>query len=86
MKQIIVLPLALLLLTISSCTEKAEISAAAPLESYVDSLFQVSVDSAEIAGASVLVHQNGKTLIKKTYGYASIELSAHVHGNGVFEI
>ncbi len=86
MKQILAFPLALLLLTISSCTEKAEISAALPLESYVDSLFQVSVDSSEIAGASVLVHQNGKTLIKKTYGYASLELLAPVPDHGVFEI
>ena len=85
MKKIVLLPLAILFLTIS-CNEKAKVSATTPLESYVDSLFQVSVDSSDIAGASFLVHQNGKTLIRKTYGYGSLELSAPVPADGIFEI
>ena len=49
-----------------SCQEKSKISETTPLESFTDSLFQASVDSSQIAGASVLVFQNGKTLLKKT--------------------
>ncbi len=69
-----------------SCQEKSEISETTPLESFTDSLFQASVDSSQIAGASVLVYQNGKTLLKKTYGYASLELSVPIPESGVFEI
>ena len=62
MKKIFLVPIAIVFLTIS-CQEKSELSETTPLESFTDSLFQASVDSSQIAGASVLVYQNGKTLI-----------------------
>ena len=56
------------------------------VEAYADSIFQAAVDSAEIAGASVLVYRNGEALLDKAYGYASLELQAPVPQDGVFEI
>src|SRR6056297_1219626 len=85
MKKIVIVPIAIVLMAIS-CQEKSKIPGEIPLESFTDSVFQASVDSSQIAGASVLVYQNGKTLLKKTYGYASLELSAPVPENGIFEI
>lgn len=85
MKKIFLVPIAIVFLA-SSCQEKSELSETTPLESFTDSLFQASVDSSQIAGASVLVYQNGKTLMKKTYGYASLELSVPIPEGGVFEI
>ena len=85
MKKIILVPIAIIFLTIS-CQEKKEISNTVSLETYVDSLFQVSVDSSQIAGGAILVNKNGKTLIKKSYGYGSLELSAPIPNDGIFEI
>lgn len=85
MKKIFLVPIAIVFLA-SSCQEKSELSETTPLESFTDSLFQASVDSSQIAGASVLVYKNGKTLMKKTYGYASLELSAPIPEGGIFEI
>jgi CubicO group peptidase (beta-lactamase class C family) len=85
MKQIILLAFAILLLG-TSCQNQKETSNTFSLDVYVDSLFQTSVESSQIAGASVLVYKNGETLIKKTYGYASLELSVPIPKEGVFEI
>ena len=81
----LLVPIAIVLLA-TSCQEKPEISKTTPLESFTDSLFQASVDSSQIAGAAILVHRNGETLLKKSYGYASLELSAPVPNGGIFEI
>lgn len=56
------------------------------LVAFADSLFQRDVDSGYIAGASVLVFQNGQRLIDQSYGYASLELSVPMPEEGVFEI
>lgn len=85
MKKIVLVPIAIVFLAIS-CQEKSNSTESTPVVSFTDSLFQAGVDNAEIAGASVLVYQNGRTLLKKTYGYASLELSAPVPENGIFEI
>lgn len=85
MKKILLVPIAVILLTIS-CQEKKENSGTVALETYIDSLFQVNVDSSQIAGGAILVYQNGKILIKKSYGYASLELSIPIPNDGVFEI
>jgi CubicO group peptidase (beta-lactamase class C family) len=85
MKKIILVSIILTLLVIS-CQEKKEISKTTSLETYVDSLFQVSVDSSQIAGGAILVYQNGKPVIKKSYGYGSLELSANMPSDGIFEI
>ncbi len=68
-----------------SCNRGSE-APKSPLVSYADSLFQTSVDKAFIAGASVIVYQNGKELLNKTYGFASIELQAPMPENPSFEI
>ncbi|WP_019670429.1 serine hydrolase domain-containing protein [Eudoraea adriatica] len=83
MKKIILVAIVFLAI---SCQEKSKIPETTQLESFIDSLFQISVDSSQIAGASVLVYQNGNTLLKKTYGYASLELSVSIPESGVFEI
>lgn len=85
MKQLLILILTAGLIA-TSCQSKQENSKASTLEFYADSLFQTTIDSSQIAGASVLVYRNGKTLLKKTYGYASLELSAPVPESGIFEI
>ncbi len=57
-----------------------------PLQTFADSLFKTHVDSSNIAGASVIVFQQGKTLIKQSYGFASLELSVPMPENASFEI
>ncbi len=85
MKQIILLNLTLVLLA-TGCQNENQVSNTTSLEVYSDSLFQASIDSAQIAGAAILVHQNGKTILKKSYGYASLELSTPMPGDGIFDI
>jgi len=85
MKQINLLILTLALVATSCQNEKHE-SKTSTLEAYADSLFQASIDSAQIAGAAILVHQNGKTILKKSYGYASLELSTPMPSDGIFDI
>ncbi len=55
-------------------------------EIYADSLFKSSLDSTKIAGGAILVHQKGKTLLKKSYGQASLELEVTMPENAHFEI
>jgi CubicO group peptidase (beta-lactamase class C family) len=87
MKSTLLLSL-LTLLTIASCKndKHSSPSAVSDLESYTDSLFQSSLDSTFIAGGAVLVHQNGKTLLKKSYGLGSLELDVPMPENANFEI
>ena len=81
------LVLALLLLVATACKKNPGTSTGStPLVVFADSVFQRAVDSAEIAGASVLVYQNGKTLLNKRYGYGSLELLVPVPEDGIFEI
>lgn len=75
-----------ILFLMASCDQKEDISNPTSLEVYADSLFQASVDSNQIAGGAILVAQNGKTLLKKSYGFASLELSAPMPENAKFEI
>jgi len=76
------------LLTITSCKNAKNSSpiAVSELEIYTDSLFQSSLDSTFIAGGTILVHQNGKNLLKKSYGLASLELEVPMPENANFEI
>ena len=85
MKQIIALLVFVLLLGVG-CQNKKEVPTTSPIEVYADSLFQASVDSSQIAGGAVLVFQNGETLLKKSYGYSSFELTAPMPEDGQFEI
>lgn len=77
--------LLLVVLSLFGCNQQ-ENAEKSTLESFADSLFQTSVDSSYIAGASVLVFQNGESLIDKSYGYASLELSVLMPKNPSFEI
>ncbi|MDT0540160.1 serine hydrolase domain-containing protein [Croceitalea sp. P059] len=56
------------------------------LERYTDSLFYASIDSSMVAGGAVLVYQNGKTLLNKSFGHASLELETPMPENASFEI
>jgi len=56
------------------------------LQDFSDSIFQTNVDSAYIAGASVIVFQNGEKLLDQSYGYGSLELSAPIPDDASFEI
>jgi len=85
MKQIILLILTVLLVT-TSCKKEKHVSNTTALEVYSDSLFQASIDSAQIAGGAILVFQKDKMLLNKSYGYASLELSTPMPSDGIFEI
>ena len=69
-----------------SCNAPTPNTTTSDLVRFADSLFQTSVDSAFIAGAAVIVHQNGKTLLDKSYGYASLELEVPTPLHANFEI
>lgn len=69
----------------TSCQDKGA-SSKPFLEIYTDSLFQAGVDSAHIAGGAILVFKEGKMLLDKSYGYASLELSTPMPEDGIFEI
>lgn len=85
MKQIIVLILTLALV-VTSCQNEKQVSNKPTLEVYSDSLFQASIDSAQIAGGAILVFQKEKMLLHKSYGYASLELSVPMPNDGIFDI
>jgi CubicO group peptidase (beta-lactamase class C family) len=68
------------------CNTKNTTSNQSSLIKFADSLFKANVDSSMIAGASVLVFQNGKMLLDKSFGYASLELSAPMPDHASFEI
>ena len=56
--------LSILMVLVLSCKNEKQNSSNTPtLEVYAESLFQASIDSAQIAGASILVYQNGKTIL-----------------------
>lgn len=85
MKQLLLFIVATGLFTSSFQTKKV-LPATSSLEAYSDSLFKASIDSAQIAGGSILVFQKGKMLLKKSYGYASLELSTPMPSDGIFDI
>ncbi len=85
MKQTLLFMLTTVLIA-TSCKNNQETSTISTLEVYSDSLFQASIDSAQIAGGAILVFQKGKTLLKKSYGYASLELSVPMPSDAIFEI
>lgn len=85
MKKNVVILMGLVLVAFS-CQRTSKQPKASALELFTDALVQEQIDSATIAGTSILVHQRGKTLLKKSYGYASLELSAPMPENGIFEI
>ena len=63
MKQIFLFIITLLLIATSCKNDKQVASKTPTLEVYADSLFQASIDSAQIAGTAILVYQNGKTIL-----------------------
>lgn len=86
MKKTTFLYIVITLLLATSCQNKKELKAASIVEAYSDSLFKASIDSAQIAGGSILVFQKGKTLLKKSFGFASLELSTAMPDNAIFDI
>lgn len=51
----------------------------ADLEAFFDGIFPLQLERGDIAGASVLVMQNGNILLEKGYGYADVKWRAPVH-------
>ena len=87
MKQLVLLILLILALVTSCKNENTKtVESTSNLETYADSLFKSSLDSTKIAGGAILVHQKGKTLLKKSYGQASLELEVPMPDNAHFEI
>lgn len=77
---------ALIIQLVTGCKTESTNSNKSKLISFADSLFRANVDSSLIAGASVLVYQDGKMLLDKSYGYASLELSVPMPDHASFEI
>jgi len=50
----------------------------ADLESFFDGIIPLQLERADIAGATVLVMKDGKTLLKKGYGYSDLAKKARV--------
>ncbi|MDP5229769.1 MAG: beta-lactamase family protein [Cellulophaga sp.] len=87
MKNTIMLLIFAALLMLSCKNENtASITTVSDLEVYTDSLFQTSIDSAQIAGGTILVFQKEQMLLNKSYGYASLELGTPMPRNGIFDI
>jgi CubicO group peptidase (beta-lactamase class C family) len=86
MKRILLSATLLIMLIATSCQDDKKNYGKSTLIAFADSLFQTSIDSAKIAGAAILVHKNGKTILKKSYGYASLELSTPMPEDGIFDI
>lgn len=87
MRSSILIILLTLLISTSCRDEKTDIpSKVSEIEMYADSLFKSSLDSTKIAGGAILVHQKGQTLLKKSYGLASLELEVPMPENAHFEI
>ena len=86
MKRIILLTPIIVLLVATSCQSKKETSNKFSLEAYTDSLFQASIDSARIAGGTILVFQKEEVLLKKSYGKASLERAVPMPEEAIFEI
>jgi CubicO group peptidase (beta-lactamase class C family) len=87
MKKIVLSVTAVVIILATACQDaKKPNTGTSKLTAYADALFQASIDSAQIAGAAILVHQNGKTILKKSYGYASLELETPMPSDGIFDI
>ncbi len=87
MKQLKFLVLAIIIIGASCKSEKSDSNTkTSDLEVFADSLYKASIDSSKIAGGAILVHQKGKTLLKKSYGLASLELEVPMPENAHFEI
>jgi CubicO group peptidase (beta-lactamase class C family) len=71
---------------LTACEGDKTFSDHSSLVEFADSLFITSVDSSFIAGASVIVYQNGKMLLDKSYGYANLELAVQMPDDASFEI
>lgn len=85
MKRIIFL-ITIIAFVVTSCQKQKDISNVFSLEVYTDSIFQASIDSAQIAGAGILVYQKGEMLLNKLYGKASLELSVPMPKDAIFEL
>ena len=68
------------------CSDQISTVAENDLTTFSDSLFQSSLDSGMIAGAAVIVMQDGELLVDKSYGFASLELEAPMPLHASFEI
>jgi CubicO group peptidase (beta-lactamase class C family) len=86
MKRMTLLMTIITLLLAISCQNKQRVPNADSLEIYADSLFQTSLDSAQIAGGAIMVFQNDKLVLDKAYGKASLELSVPMPQDGIFDI
>ena len=87
MKRLAIVLITILLTAWSCRNEKEQVEPnISSIEKYTDSLFKASIDSSQIAGGALLVYQNGKTLLKKSYGFASLELEVPMPENAHFEI
>ena len=80
----------LLSITLVSC-DQAEPSQSpnqddSSLVTFADSLLQNNLDSANLAGSAILIYKDGKALLDKSYGFASLELGVAIPENASFEI
>jgi CubicO group peptidase (beta-lactamase class C family) len=64
----------LMLITVSAASLRAQLlTDTVALEAFMDGLVQAHMQEKNIAGATLAIVQNGKILLKKGYGYASLD-------------
>lgn len=80
----LILVFSIILFGCSENSQESEVSP--PLISFADSLFNIHVDSAHIAGASVFIARGDEILLDESYGFASLELSVPMPDDASFEI
>lgn len=81
MRQIRLAPIALLLLLFQNVAVAQEVATEAQLDAVVASYFK-----ADEPGAAVLVMRDGKTLLRKGYGLADVELGVAIQPEHVFRV
>lgn len=76
-----------IILFIFSCeSPQKQTSTASALELKVDSLVQLYLDSAKVAGVAVAVVKDNQPLLLKSYGYADLAFETKMPVNATFEI
>ena len=76
----------LITLLLGACTQKNTQHQTSELKAKADEIFTAALEADEIAGAAILVFQDGETLLDTACGYASLEWSVPMTRDASFEI
>ena len=68
------------------CVQEPEGKPVPAIHAFADSMFNISVDSGKIAGASILIEHHGEIVLSKSYGFANLEFAVPMPEEASFEI